>query len=100
MTREVNVGKFWAVHRVSDALEIPVGRHPVLDEWRDLVGREDANGLESSDPFMVDPGYRVDIRLTRFFGRSSFAHLAKATKTSYTTDYRAFFDFLWWRGKN
>ena len=49
---------------------------------------------------MVDPEYRVDIRLTRFFSRSSFAHLAKTTKTSYTTDYRVFFDFLWQRGKS
>ena len=92
--------KFWTVHWVSDALEIPVGRHPVLDEWRDLVEREDAYGFEPGDPFMVDPEYRVDIRLTRFFSRSSFAHLAKTTKTSYTTDYRVFFDFLWRRGKN
>jgi Phage integrase, N-terminal SAM-like domain len=48
---------------------------------------------------MMDPEYRVDIRLTRFFSRSSFAHLAKTTKKSYTTDYRVFFDFLWQRGK-
>ena len=94
------LGKFWTVHWVSDALEIPAGRHPVLDEWRDLVERENAYGLEPGDPFMVDPEYRVDIRLTRFFSRSSFAHLAKTTKKSYTTDYRVFFDFLWQRGKD
>jgi len=92
--------KLWTVHWVSDALDIPVGRHPVLDEWRDLVEREDAYGLEPGDPFMLDPEYRVDIRLTRFFSRSSFAHLAKTTKKSYTADYRVFFDFLWQRGKD
>jgi hypothetical protein len=37
---------------------------PVLDEWRDLAERENAYGFESGDPFMVDPEYRVDIRLT------------------------------------
>jgi hypothetical protein len=42
--------KLWTVHWVSGALEIPVGRHPVLDEWRDLVEREDAYGLEPGDP--------------------------------------------------
>ena len=80
--------KLWTVHWVSDALGIPVGGHPVLNEWRDLVEREDRCGLEPGDPFMVDPEYRVDIRLTRFFSRSSFAHLAKTTKVSYSTDYR------------
>ena len=29
------LGKLWTVHWVSDALEIPMGRHPILDEWRD-----------------------------------------------------------------
>lgn len=94
------MGKLWTVHWVSGALTIPVGRHPVLDKWRDLVGREDAYGMQPGDPFMVDPDYRVDARLTRFLGRSSFAHLAKSTKQSYTTDYRVFFNFLWRRGKN
>lgn len=94
------MGKLWTVHWVSGALEVPVGTHPVLDEWRDLVEREEAYGLEPGDPFMVDPDYRADARLTRFFSRSSFAHLAKATKRSYTTDYRVFFNFLWQRGKN
>ncbi len=94
------LGKFWTVHWVSDAPEVPAGVHPVLGGWSDLAERENAAGLESGDPFMVDPEYRVDIRLTRFFGRSSFAHLAKTTKISYTTDYRVFFDFLWQRGKN
>ena len=92
--------KMWTVHWVSDALDIPVGRYPILDDWRDLGKREDAYGLKPGDPFMVHPEYRVDIRLTRFFSRSSFAHLAKTTKKSYTTDYRVFFDFLWQRGKN
>lgn len=49
---------------------------------------------------MTDPDYRVDARLTRYFSRSSFAHLARETKRNYATDCCLFFNFLWLRGKN
>ncbi|WP_280203247.1 site-specific integrase [Nocardia cyriacigeorgica] len=93
------MSRLWTVHWVSAELAAPSGQHPLLDEWRDLVEREESFGLDPGDPFMVDPDFRVDARLTRYFGRSSFANLRKATKRSYTTDYRVFFNFLWSRGK-
>lgn len=90
------LGKLWSVHWVSD--RVP----PILDtidfSWDELVARERAAGIGAGDPFMVDPEGRVDARLTRYFGRSGFARLAKSTKISYTNDYRIFFNFLWLRG--
>ena len=92
--------KQWAVHWVTAVPKVPAGSHPFLADWGDLAEVEGSYGIDPGDPFMTDPHYRVDARLTRFFGRSSFVHLAKATKKSYTNDYRVFFDFLWGRGKN
>ncbi|MEU0500092.1 hypothetical protein [Nocardia sp. NPDC005998] len=89
------MSRLWTVHWVSAELVAPPGRHPLLDEWRDLVEREESFGPDPGDPFMVDPDFRVDARLTRYFGRSSFANLRKTTKRSYTTNYRVFFNFLW-----
>lgn len=94
------MGRLWTVRWVASALAVPVGAHPVLGSWADLVEREDALGIRAGDPFMVAPDYRVDARLTRFFCRSSFAHLSRSTKRSYLNDYRVFFNFLWPRGRN
>lgn len=90
------LGKLWSVHWVSDALPPTPG--PVEFDWGELIARERAVGIGSGDPFMVDPDCRVDARLTRYFGRSGFARLARSTKVSYTNDYRVLFNFLWLRG--
>ena len=60
-------------------------------DWSELAARERASGICPGDPYMVDPECRVDARLTRYFGRSGFARLARSTKVSYTNDYRVFF---------
>ncbi|MGH3410028.1 MAG: hypothetical protein ACRDRJ_47170, partial [Streptosporangiaceae bacterium] len=48
----------------------------------------------------MDPGFRVDARLSEFFRRSRFATRAAGTRESYAHDYRLFFSFLWRRGRN
>ncbi|WP_344656725.1 integrase [Catenulispora subtropica] len=96
----VNVGSVWRVHWVTDRQLSADAGHPMLRGWTDLDEREEACRIDPGDPFMTDPDYRVDARLTRYFSRSSFAHLARETKRNYTTDCCLFFNFLWLRGKN
>lgn len=92
--------KSWSVHWVTSAAVVPSGVHPLLEGWGDLAEAEESLGIDPGDPFMSDPDHRVDARLSRYLGRSSFASLAQETKRSYTSDYRVFFNFLWLRGKN
>lgn len=77
-----------------------MGTHPVLQRWADLDERESACRIDPGDPFVTDPNYRVDDRLTEFLTRSSFAHLARETKRNYANDCCLFFNFLWQRGRN
>ncbi|WP_344454306.1 site-specific integrase [Actinocorallia aurantiaca] len=77
-----------------------VGGHLLLESWADLEEREQASRVDPGDPFLTDPDYRVDARLTRYFTRSSFAHLSSETKRNYTKDCCLFFNFLWARDKD
>lgn len=86
---------YWTARGV----DVPVGFNDVLDRWVDVDAREQALGIESGTPILVDPAGRIDPRLARFFRRSRFAFLAEGTRQSYVKDYRLFFSFLWRRGK-
>ncbi|MEV6825565.1 site-specific integrase [Amycolatopsis sp. NPDC051102] len=89
----------WQVFWVPQQGSTPRGEHPVLKRWTELEEREEAARIDPGDPFMLDPDWRADARLTRYFTRSRFARLSPETKRNYVTDYRVFFDFLWQRGK-
>jgi Phage integrase, N-terminal SAM-like domain len=90
----------WALYWTTRGAEIPVGRHPLPDDWADIDDRERALSIESGVPILIDPRHQVDPRLALFFRRSRFAFLAAGSQRSYVTDYRLFFSFLWNRGKN
>jgi site-specific recombinase XerD len=66
----------------------------------DLAEREDRLGFYDGQPILVDPGFRVDARLSEFFRRSRFATRAAGTQESYVLDYRLFFTFMWRQGRN
>lgn len=59
----------------------------------DAVGRSRGGGAVDG------AGDRIDVVLSLYLCRSSFARLAPETKRNYTDDYCLFFDFLWGRGK-
>lgn len=75
------------------------GHHSLLSTWPDLEAREDARRITPGDPFVLDPNFRADARLTTYFTRSTFAHLAAETKRNYVNDCCVFFNFLWHQGK-
>jgi hypothetical protein len=56
---------------------------PVLGDWSNLDDREDGAGIGPRQPILVDPEYRIDPVLTRFFSRSRFAALAEGTREAY-----------------
>ncbi|HEV8556612.1 MAG TPA: site-specific integrase [Actinophytocola sp.] len=72
---------------------------PVLGDWLDLDEREERAGIGTRHPILVDPEWRIDPVLARFFTRSRFAALAEGTREAYAKDYRLFFSFLWLRGR-
>jgi len=83
--------------------EKPRGRTPKVPGqvvWPDLEEREGRLGFRDRQPILVDPNYRVDPRLSEFFGRSRFATRAQGTQESYALDYRLLFTFLWRQGRN
>jgi len=90
--------KQWQVHWVPMVPKAVPG-HLTLEGWDRLEEREAAIGFDRGDPFLTDPDFRVDARLSRFYARSSFARLAPESKRNYTTDHCLFFNFLWQRGK-
>ena len=92
-------GGEWVLYWTARGVDVPVGFNDVLDRWVDVDAREQALGVESGTPILVDPAGRIDPRLARFFRRSRFAFLAEGTRQSYVKDYRLFFSFLWRRGK-
>jgi hypothetical protein len=65
----------------------------------DLDEREERAGIGTRHPILVDPEWRIDPVLARFFTRSRFAALAEGTREAYAKDYRLFFSFLWLRGR-
>lgn len=93
------MSKAWEVHWVEPGGATYSSVDPLLESWGDLDEREASWNIDPGDPFLTDPEYRVDARLTSFFTRSSFAHLAVETKRNYANDCCLFFNFLWQRGK-
>jgi site-specific recombinase XerD len=89
----------WQVFWVPHEEQAPRGDHSLLSRWADLEAREQACRIDPGDPFMVDPEFGVDARLTRYFTRSTFTHLASETKRNYVNDCCVFFNFLWQQGK-
>lgn len=89
----------WQVHRVTaTSIRVPDG-YAGARRLEGIDDRERALELDPGDLFVTNPDYRVDARLTRFFTRSGFAHLAEETRRNYSTDCCLFFNFLWQRGK-
>ncbi|MER5184576.1 site-specific integrase [Streptomyces sp. NPDC002896] len=93
------MSKLWCVHWVTRG-SVPASDHPVLRRWTDLDVREARWRIDPGDIFITDPMYRVDVRLTHYLTRSSFARLARETRRNYANDCCLFFNFLWQRGKN
>lgn len=89
----------WQVLWVPAEGATPRGDHSLLNDWADLEAREEACRIDPGSPFMLDPNYQVDARLTEYFCRSRFAHLARETKRNYANDMCVFFNFLWQREK-
>ncbi|MFE0382291.1 hypothetical protein ACFW1M_43615 [Streptomyces inhibens] len=74
-------------------------RVPILMGWEDLAEREERAGFHVGDPILLSPDCRIDVVLSLYLCRSSFARLAAETKRNCKDDYCVFFEFLWGRGK-
>lgn len=89
----------WLLYWTARGQEVPCQLVPLLERWAGLDEREAGAGIGPRDPILIDPQYRIDPVLGRFFRRSRFAWLAQGSREAYAKDYRLFFSFMWGRGK-
>jgi hypothetical protein len=89
----------WLAGGAARGQEVPCWLVPLLERWSGLDEREAGAGGGPRDPILIDPQYRIDPVLGRFFRRSRFAWLAEGSREAYASDDRLFFSFLWGRGK-
>ncbi|WP_432825623.1 hypothetical protein [Dactylosporangium sp. CA-092794] len=80
----------WSLYWTTRGQRVPSRLVPALGDWLDIDART---------PILVDPQYRIDSVLARFFSRSGFAALAEGTREAHAKDYRLFFSILWSRGR-
>ena len=78
----------WTLYWTPRGQVVPRGLVPLLDEWADIEQREMRAGIGPHHPILLDPEYRIDPILVRFFRRSRFAALAEGTQEAYAKDYR------------
>jgi len=92
-------GGQWSLYWSARGQEVPCRLVLLLGRWAGLDEREAGAGIGPRDPILIDPQYRIDPVLGRFFRRSRFAWLAEGSREAYARDYRLFFSFLWGRGR-
>ena len=89
----------WSLYWAARGQPVPCRLVPVLAGWANLDQRETDAGIETRQPILIDPNFRINPVLAGFLARSRFTWLAEGTREAYAKDYRLFFSFLWQHGK-